>query len=815
MFRNYLATALRNLERNKLYAGINIIGITLGFVAVLFIALFVRDELTFDAFIPGHEDVYRLAKTIHPAGSTISSDGSGAIEAEWVKQEIPGVQAVTRLWPEEHGLRHGEVEANEVVVWTDPTVFDVFPFAAAAGDVKVALARPDTAVITRRLARKYFGRDDVVGEILEVDRKASLQITAVMETLPSNSHLNLDVLASSASSIAPFAAYARSAAGGRIALGPVLTYVRLAPGARAGFEDALTAMVDRHVPPQTILGKTVKGSEALTYHVQPLRAIHMLTPQDRNNSNGNLFKPAGEMATVTASAITGALILAVALANFINLMSARASRRAIEVGVRKTSGAQRLHLLVQFMGESFAYVLASLVVAITVVEITLPSFNGCLDRAIAFDYLRDPILRAGIFVLLLATGIAGGIYPALVLSAFRPAAVLKSGAVTSQSSGLLRRILVVGQFAILISLMVAAAVIGRQTAFGMTQSLRFNDDPMIFIATTCRDAFKDQLKALPGVKGAACARSALIGGPNESALTAMPDGSVGTIEAIGVEPGLLELYGLKPVAGRFPTSSDIVAPAPGVVRKMVVNETTIRRLQFPSAAAAIGKPATTPGKDSGGPAHMGTSNTEIIGVVPDFPIRSVREAIPMLAFAQAGRYEYLVVKLDGAQVGSTLQAVDGLWEKLGTGKPIQRQFFDQHIQAQYIYLVRQTQAFIVFAVTAVFIAGLGLFGLCVFTAERRTKEIGIRKAMGASRGDITRLLLWEFIRPVAWATVIAWPLGYFAMHQWLDGFAYRVELDPGIFVAASAAAAAIAASTIIVQVARVARAEPVAALRYE
>ncbi len=808
MLRNYLAAALRNLVRNKLYAAINIVGLAVGFAATLLIVLFVRDEVSFDAWIPGHENVVRLAKTVRPpGGATLSTVASGPAEAAWFEEGLANVIAAVRLWPEPHGVRAGEIEANETVVWADPTFFTVFPLPALAGDLQQALQQPGGVVITREMARKYFGRDHVVGETLELDRTTPLRVSAVLGDFPSRTHLKIDIIASSRAAVSPFAA----AYPDNFGLGPVLTYLRLAPGTLAETEAEVPSLIERRVsmePYIPLFGPDARASDLMSYEFQSLSEIHTLPQKDQYTfAHYGLLKPSGDGVMAGALLATGGLILLIAVANFVNLMTARASRRAVEVGVRKASGARVRHLMVQFMGESFLYVGVGLVAAVALVDLFLPSFNGFLDRDIAFDFGHDPWLMVVLPALLGGTGVLGGLYPALVLSRFRPAAVLKGDAGAHESPGPLRPMLVIAQFTILIGLIVATAVIGRQTTFAMASGFKLDTDQLLLVSAPCDDGFKDRIAVLAGVRGAACAGDGLLGGTAPVGLTTLPDGTQFNLFYIGVDAELFDLYGLEPVAGRFfsaATNAAAGASAEGRSRicPAVINETAVRKFGFTSPESILGQSWPDRG-------------IEVVGVVADFPTGSMRQAVEAAAFCPASKAQNLVIKLDGTHVGETLQAIDQIWEERGTGRPIARRFYDQHVQTQYLDIIRQTQAFSAFSLATVVIAALGLFGLSAFAAEQRTKEIGIRKAMGASRADILRLLLWQFTKPVLWANVIAWPVAYFVMRRWLEGFAYHIDLELWVFVAASALALAIALLTVIGHALLVARSRPVEALRYE
>ena len=799
MLRNYLAAALRNLARNRLYAAINVAGLSIGFAAVLLIGLFVRHETTFDRFIPGYERIYRISSAVNFAGngSTAQEDVRDSIPVE-MKNDFPQIQSIARIRRPFQGVsvRHGDVEAIEQrFYFADPNFFEVMPLPAHAGDLKTALDRPDGLVITRKMARLYFGSDNPIGETLEVERQRTLTVTAVLEDLPSNTHLNTEMIASN-----------KRKGGADPGPGPrTYAYLRLKPGVSADeMRRLLVDFVDRHSPQPP----TGKASDAFSIPLVPVGEIHLRPPGTFT------MTPAGEPRTIRAIAVTGALILLLAIINFVNLKTARAARRAVEVGVRKVCGARRADLMVQFMGESLIYATFAMLVAMALVELLLlPRLNALLDRSIVFDYWQLPML-VSILALVLLVGTLAGVYPALVLSAFRPAAVLKGSGAPVPGSGKVRQMLVVVQFAILIGLMLATAIVYRQTAFGLQQGLRFDKDQLLAVATGhCeKTSFRTAVENLPGVRGSACSTDIL---NNFGAGQFFgPDGREVPLQFSQVGAGMFELLGLEPVAGRFFVRDrpDDAAPGrrpypPGVVYRAVINQAASRLLGFASPAEAIGKTFSVPA----GERH------EIIGVVPDFSRDTVRSSIePMFYENSPEIFSQLNVKLHGASVPETLRAIDGLWNRqAGSSRPIDRRFFDEYVQDLYSGLIRQSAIFTGFSTVALLLAGLGLFGLAGFTVERRTKEIGIRKAMGAEAVDVTRLLLWQFAKPVLWANLIAWPVGGYIMYRWLLGFAYRIDLEPWLFVLASVVALLIAMLTVSTHSLLVARANPVAALRYE
>ena len=804
MFRNYLMTALRNLARNRLYAGINIGGLAVGFAAAILIGLFVRDEFSFDSFIPGYRHVYRVSTTrIVPGRSPMFIEVSAPDVAAWLKLDFPEVQSAARLSSEQAGLRHGDFEASDDVAWVDPNIFEVLPLKVFAGNLRTALQQPDSIVLTRQMARKYFGRDNPIGETIEINRQHSLQVTAVLMDLPSNTHLGARIFASGR------AAYSRLAVLDAMSRPAVekpwetFTYIRLSPAVSMDkLAAALPEFVDRHMQ----LPAVAKMSAAIQLTLVPIAAIHLYG--------------LGSATADYALAAIGALTVLLASLNFVNLTTARGTRRAVEVGIRKASGASRKDLVIQFIGESLIYVALSMVLALALVEVLMPRFNAFLGRTILFDYWRSPDLAAGIAGAVLLVGALAGAYPALVLSALPPAWVLRSRSGAPSGSQWLRETLVILQFAILIGLTVSTGILYRQTNFATRDSLRLDKDQVLLIRGACAKAFKDEVRALSGVRAASCSFVA----PFSNSVvipTQLHNGQQLSIHESSIDIGFLELYGFKPLAGRFFSTAheedalpeDLKAP---LRLRVVINETARRLLGYATPDGAIGQTVPLVLLRSLDDYTTNLVPAEIIGVVTDFPMGSIRDPIgPTVFYVEPRLYQLLSVKLSGREIPETLAAIDLLWKKLGSPRPITRFFFDQQMENTYQDMIRQRRLMTGLETVALFIACLGLFGIAAFSSERRTKEIGIRKVMGAETRDIMRMLLWQFSKPVLYASVIAWPVAAYIMNRWLQGFAYHVLLGPWLFIATTALTLIVALLTVSAHCWPVARARPAAALRYE
>jgi len=815
MFRNYVIAALRNLARNPLYAAVNIGGVALGFSAALLIALYVRDELSYEKFIPGYRNTYLVATTGTPpeGHAPIKSFSTPSHVAAWINLDMATVASAARLTNSLIVVRRGDFEALETVSWADPNLFSILPLPVYAGDLRTALDQPDGLVLTRTMARKYFGRDDAVGETLELKGKARFTVKAVLEDLPSNTHLNVAMFASgtSPSSLltqldqSPMSSFPEDK-------GWLYIYARLKNTVPAtDVERELPGLLDRH----SQSGAALPTSSIWHLSLEPINQIH-LDPEGLNS-----MKPASRPETVYSFAAIGILIVFVAAANFVSMMTARASRRAIEVGVRKTMGARRRELMVQFMGESLIYVMLATLAALSVAKLSLPILNAYLKRTIAFAYWSDAGLAVSTATIVVTVGVFAAIYPALVLSALRPVQMLgKGGIATAQSSDGIRRALVTAQFAVLIGLILAVIVLFRQAYFATHESLRMNSDQVVVIDRACRNGFEDAVKAISGVRAVACSNWAPPDPVGSASGATAPGGQSTIVWYASIDFGYLELFGLKPLAGRFHSKSRgtdafSVGASSEIHDPLVINESAVRALGFPTPKSSIGKMIEwshfVPGLGQTG-RHL----SEVIGVVPDFQTSSIREPIEPAAFyVDPPHNRAISIKLSGGDIPQSLASIDSLWKKMDNGYPISPVFLDQRLQDKYSDLTQHAHLLAVFAAVAVSIACLGLFALSASAAERRTKEIAIRKAMGGSTAQVMRLLVWQFCQPVVWANLIAWPVAGWVMNRWLRGFAYHIDLEVWFFVASGCLALTIALLTVSAHCFLIARAKPVASLRYE
>ncbi|MGB2906399.1 MAG: ABC transporter permease [Candidatus Aminicenantaceae bacterium] len=794
MFKKNLIIALRNFKRQKGYTVINMFGLTAGIASCLVIFLFVTHEMGYDSFRSDRDRIFRIAVRSEGAPVEIGSATICAPVAQVLKDNFPEVEAVGRILPVDGGLvGRGEVSFYEDSCWfADAELFEILSIPFIEGQPGGSLDRPRTVVISRKMAEKYFGNAPALGQILLISQR-DYEVTGVVEDAPVNSHLKYDyfVPLKQLEGRYPFEEWF---------LANLYVYTKLRSGIdMAKFSGRVANIVEDYVPEERL----EQGDEKITYFLQPMAGIH-LQPQLRSE-----MKPGLNPTYLYVFSAVGVLILLIACINFINLSTARSLKRARDVGVRKVIGARRDQLSLQFLGESLLIVLAALICALLLVWTVLPGLMGL--TGIAFS--ASALARADVVIFLvllvgLAAFAAGG-YPALFLSSFQPVRVLKHDLRLGNRGGGLRKGLVVGQFAVSIALIAGTLGIFRQIDYMKNQSLGLDQTQKLVLPVRERVALDKNYETVKaafrqgtGVLGATVLSDVPGQQTNRWTTEVVIEGEKRSqdLNYLYVDPDFRETFQIRMEAGRF-FSAEM---STDLEQAFVLNLAAVRAYGLSTAEEALGVELETWFKGT------------VIGVIDDFHYRGLQSTIEPLALVwRPGMFDHIVLDVDTSNLSAVLASVEASWDRLYPVHPYEFYFLDASFNRQYLSEERLGRMLSVFTALGIVIACLGLFGLASFTVEQRTKEIGIRKVLGASGVEIMVLLTKEFAKWVLVANLIAWPLTYFALGRWLRSFAYRAPLGVETYLAAAGAALAVALITISYQAIKAASADPVGALKYE
>ena len=826
MFRNYLIVAFRNLVRHKLYSFINIAGLAVGLACVILIALFVRDELSYDKWIAGSEKLWRVEVTYHVPGRSdpiVTAQTTMPIPPA-MRDQIPEVRSATRLVKEPMTLTAGDRQFLENVGVTDPNFLQVIALPLVEGDPRTALSRPENLVISQSAARKYFGDADPIGKTLTTGRGSCgddttcantnvvLKVVGMMADLPHNTQFDFDFLMPNTSLADRIDQDQKK---NWLSNNNTFGYVTLAPGADpAQVLAKLKPILDRSIDISRFTSVKIPGSQLVEPRLTRFLDAHLTT--DRFGG----MKPPGSWATLYGMAVVGLLILLVACFNFMNLATARATMRAREISLRKCMGAARRQLVFQFLGEALLMALLALIAGVALVEVLLPAYGTFMGRPLELHYLADwPMTLAIVGVGILA-GLLSGFYPALVLSGFRPATTLRANTSSQAGSGRLRNGLVILQFAVSIGLGIGALVVFQQIQLARNIDLGFRRDNIVFTGTAGRltedgvKSFVDALKRGPGVLQVARTSFMPFNG-NNSVLPVQRPGEPEFLSPnhISVSQDYFDLFHIKILAGRaLQDNREEDNFYEGVNGDQGKNEGHNVMVNASLARALGYAPADIVGKTF----IFGKSHSRVVGVVADTLSEGTRSPVLQTVYVHnIPNLQNIVVRIAPGQLQEGLDYIARTQRSFIHGVALTRTLLSDSYAKLYRGDQRQGQIFAIFVGIAIFIASLGLFGLAAFTAGRRTREIGIRKVFGARIRDVVVLLLWQFSVPVLIANAIAWPVAWYYLHDWLQGFAYRIALNPVYFVIVGLGALVIAWLTILSHALRVARANPIHALRYE
>jgi putative ABC transport system permease protein len=810
MIYNFLKVAWRNMSRQKFYALVNIAGLAVGIACCLLILLYVRDELSYDTFPERADRIYRVASEINFGGTHAFYAVAPAPMGPALAREFPEVADAFRFrgWGELLVRQEGDIAniKETKVAYADSNFFAFFTVPVLAGDPEAALRAPNSVAISAAAAERYFSSPaDAVGKTLIFDDKYAFQVTAVYRNIPRNAHFRFDIL--------------MAMSGYEDSRSPIWlsnnyhTYIRLREGANAeALSEKIPDMFKKYAGPQVmqILEKSMEEIETTGqgswYTLQPLRDIHLRSDYIAEIEANSDIKYVYIFSSIAL------FILIIACINFMNLATARSAGRAREVGVRKTMGAQRRELTGQFLIESLLLSGIAFSLAIVLARIALPAFNQLIDKTLYMP-LSDPGFLIAMIAGALLVGLLAGSYPAFFLSSFRPVETLKGKLRAGMGGGNLRNGLVVFQFVMSIFLIIGALVVNEQLRYIRGKKLGFEREQVLVLNDAYalgdqRQAFKQEIERWPEVFSASYSSYLPVRSSRNNTLM-WPEGRLDETNSVStqvwsVDHDYLPSMGMELALGRnfsrdMPTDSSAV----------IINEKAARL--FGLGDQVIGKRISK---------YEGHIDSEIktytiIGVARDFHFESLRQNIGALVMLLAPSSGYLSIRYQSDRPAALIERLQAQWRAMAPGQPFSHAFLDERFEAIYTAEQRTGQVFLLFAGLAIFVACLGLFALATFTAERRVREIGIRKVLGASVGQIFALLSSEFLRWVALACFIALPLGWYFGRRWLEDFAYASPIKWWIFLFAAFLALVIALCTVSFQAVRAARRNPAESLRWE
>ena len=811
MIKSYLKITFRHLLRRKGYLFINTAGLAIGLATSILILLFVRDELSYDRHHENADKIYRISLIVNMQGSYLHAPITPAPMAAAILEDLPEVKSVVRLFGfnSAPSLRSGDrsyIERN--IVYADSSVFDVFTFNMLRGDKRNALNRPNTLVLTESAAFKYFGNEDPLGKTLELGNDRDLyEVTGIMEDPPGTSHFSFDVMASflsvpdhqSHTWISNFCH----------------TYILLEDFANPDrLEAKFPGMLETYLGPQieTMMGTTLEEIHETGgvwgYHLQPLTRIHLHSNlQGEIQSNGNIT-------TVRVFSLIALLILVIAGINYTNLSTARSAGRAKEIGLKKIAGSGKSQLIYQFLGESVFLSIISMFIAMCLVEIFMPAFNNIAGKNLQVQYFTTWYTLPFLLLVSITVGFFSGSYPAFILSSFSPLNVLKGKLHSGMKNSRFRGFLVAFQFVITIVLLISTFTVNRQINFINSKDLGMNPENVLVIhrfrsvPEENREAFSRELTSYSGIVAASIARS--IPGKLFVGDAFRRDGAASNEQHVisngWVDHDYARVLELELVEGRF-FSHDFASDSLAVV----VNETAVRAMGYEDP---VGKKLINTGQGGTMEAPEDLAFA-IIGVVRDFHFQSLHQSINPLVLSPGTQGNYLIVRIAEGEEAGAIDIVRNRWNDFVDDQPLDYSFLSDDLNLNYGAEQRTGLIISIFTLLSILVASLGLLGLASYSAEQRTKEIVIRKAMGASLSSIMMLLSKEVNLLVVISTLLAWPLAWYLMNRWLENFAYRIEIGISVFIAASVLTYIIALATVSFQAYKCARLNPADILRYE
>ena len=796
MFKNYIRFAFWNISRTKSFSAINIAGLAISLTAFILMALYIEYEFSFDRFHANAQNIYRIVDDKQTNALMQHGAGSAAPVGPALQAEFPQIKQVVRVLKTESLIKYQDKMAREKNIWfADGAFFNLFSFHLLKGDPKTALVAPQSIVLTQQTAERYFGSADPIAKSMIFNGKP-VKVTGVCANVPLNSHLSFDCLISMATAETPGSGYDWLFKNWYS--NDLYTYILLP-------DHFDTQKITSQLPAFAASHQKAGSTTTHRYSLEKLTDIYLYS--DRDNQAG----VTGNIKTLYIFSVIAAFILIIACINFVNLSTARATERAKEVGIKKVNGVTRLQLVIQFFTESFLITLCGAAIALLLANALLPAFNRFTGKDILLQPFA-PVHIAAIVTIVLVTGILSGGYPALILSAFNPVKALKGELRSSAASIAIRKGLVVFQFVVSIVLIVCSIVVYNQLQFMQHHDLGFKPAQTLVINFEGDETVKKQYKFIkselvkvPGVKSVS-ASSNVPGDLNSGGWSmdfAKRTGDTVRAEfpVYLVDFDFLKQYNIPIIAGRNFSEQD----ARDTVESMLINETALEKLGYTDPNEAIGIKA-----------NMYPTAGKIIGVYRDFHFESLQKEIqPLAKRVLPAQFILFSVQISAANLQQTINGIEKVWKKEAPQLPLEYSFLDENFNRQYIADIKFGQLFGGFTGLALIIACFGLFGLALFSVKQRTKEVGIRKVVGASVTHIATLLAREFVVLVLIAIIIATPVSLYFMGKWIQSFAYRITLDWWIFVTGGLIAILIAMSTVSYQAVKAALANPVKSLRNE
>ena len=793
MLKNNFKIAFRNLWGHKWFSLLNISGLAIGLAAGFLIFLYVSFELSYDGFHSKGDNIYRVVADIETPSEVIDADIPAWPVAPNLQTEFPEVESYVRIMNFEALVRKDNLKFNEEnLIAADSAFFQIFDFELVQGNKDEVLKRPFTVVLSETTARKYFGNENPVGKsLLMFEAGHNVEVTGVMADIPVNSQIHADFVVS----MSTFTENLYQGVDEQWGNYGASAYILLEGGTDPDkLEKKFPAFLEKKS------GTEMKESQMfVTLFLEPFEEVYL------HSERGGEIE--GSINNVYVFSFVALFILIIACINFINLTTARSVERAKEVGIRKVIGAQKRQLGLQFLGESVIVCIIAFLLTLGLVQLLLPFFNQIAGKIVAENLFSYPSYIFLLFAVALCLGLLAGIYPAIVLSSFKPVSVLKGRFSAGRKGVVLRKGLVVSQFIISIVLIIGTLVVYSQMNFMRNTELGFNKEQVVVLQTNpgpSQGAMQEAIENIPGVLGSSFG-SSVPGGGNSAAYSELEnkqgDLQIANLDLYFVDFDYIPLFDLEMVAGRG-FSRDF---ATDTTKAMVINERTAQLLGYSSPEEAVGKRFKQWGREG-----------KIIGVVQDFHFTSLKEKIePLTMRIEPSRNQLLAVKVDSRNIKSTIASLEEEWNKFIPERPFDYYFLDEFFDRQYRAEERFGNLVLYFSILAIFISCLGLLGLASYSTLQRRREIGIRKIVGASVTGIVHLLSYEFLKLVLIAFVIASPIAWLLMNSWLQDFAYRIDIKWWVFALAGFSALSIALLTVSVQAIKAAVANPVKSLRTE